>query len=149
MVCYIVTTTMIINSEDYSGEDGDDSGDCVCSHGMSQPLGCTLYACVLRARTHHVKCVYNACIQMYKALYKREIVLYSERIKEYRQMVDITSLGSLRLSKAKHTCVQCTTTMSNVTIVTYSMRPPMVMLMSMTLVMMVMTKQNFHLTRQM
>ena len=134
--------------DDYSGENGDDSGDYVCSHGMSQPLGCTLYACVLRARTHHVKCVYNACIQMYKALYKREIILCSERMKEYRQMVDITSLGSLLLSKANHTCVQCITTMSKVTIVTFSMWPPMVMMMSMTMVKMVMTKQNFHLTDQ-
>ena len=28
--------------DDYSGENGDDSGDCVCSHGMSQPLRAAL-----------------------------------------------------------------------------------------------------------
>ena len=33
----------------------------------------------------------------------REIVLHLERMKEYKQMVDITSLGSLLPSKANHT----------------------------------------------
>ena len=40
---------------------------------------------------------------LYLVLAMREIVLYSERMKEYIQMVDITSLGSLLPSKANHT----------------------------------------------
>ena len=53
-------------------------------------------ACLLLSRKIRV-------VELGPVLLLREIVLYSERMNEYIQMIDITSLGSLLPSKANHT----------------------------------------------